>query len=148
MPAIPHLAPRFLESSSSGGISGTAIGLIVGLGIVPVIILVWVVSWLFWCYPYDRSCCCTRRKKKQQEVVEEKPGPFHKTGRSLDSLHEKTAYPMPVRPSNNYRTESGNSFGNNNTNSYGNKRLTKTDPRLSMNSTDTMQISQEPKRFV
>jgi hypothetical protein len=148
MSVSSHLVRRILESDGSGGISATAIGLIVGLGIVPVIILVWVVSWLFWCYPYDRSCCCTRRKKKQPDI-EEKPGPFHKTGRSLDSLHEKTQYPMPARPSNNYRTESGNSYTNNsNNNAYGNNRLTKTDPRLSMNSTNTMQISQEPKRFV
>jgi hypothetical protein len=138
MPALVHLVPRVFGdgSATTGGISATAIGLIVGLGIIPLIILIWVVSWLFWCYPYDRSCCCTRRKKKQPDV--EKPGPFHKTGRSLDSFHEKSAYPMPARPSAaNVRTESGNS-----------NRLTKTDPRLSINSSNTIQEMQEPKRFV
>jgi len=146
-----------LGSSSSGGISATAIGLIVGLGIIPVIILIWVVSWLFWCYPYDRSCCCTRRKKKQ--VDEEINGHRHKTGRSLDSLHEKAAYPMPgpERPSMSYRNESGNSTTSNDGNAYAgnrtysNNRLSKPDPRLSLNtvnSTNTMHYTQEPKPFV
>lgn len=144
MPAVAQLTRRLLDSGSTGGISATSIGLIVGLGIVPVIILIWVVSWLFWCYPYDRSCCCTRRKKKQVDPELTHPG--HHTGRSLDSFHEKdaAAYPMPAaaatRPSREYRTESGNSA-----------RLQKADPRLSVqtaNSNNTIHYMQEPKPFV
>jgi hypothetical protein len=139
MAAVNHLTRRLLEGGSSGGISATSIGLIVGLGIVPVIICIWVVSWLFWCYPYDRSCCCTRRKKKQADVEAVLPG--HRTGRSLDSLHEKATYPMPAgRPPVNYRTESSNSA-----------RLQKADPRLSIqtaNSQNTIHYVQEPKPFV
>ncbi|EAT87153.1 hypothetical protein SNOG_06089 [Parastagonospora nodorum SN15] len=139
MPAVAHLTRRLLEGGSSGGISATSIGLIVGLGVVPVIICVWVVSWLFWCYPYDRSCCCTRRKKKQQ--LDEEINPTgHRTGRSLDSLHEKAAYPMPAGQAPvNYRTESGNPG-----------RLQKTDPRFSVqtaNSSNTIHYVQEPKPF-
>ncbi|KAF1912732.1 hypothetical protein BDU57DRAFT_541464 [Ampelomyces quisqualis] len=139
-----------LGSSASGGISATAIGLIVGLGIVPVIILIWVVSWLFWCYPYNRSCCCTRRKKKQ--VDEEIYGHGHQTGRSVDSFHAKAAYPMPgpERASINYGSEFGNWTGSN-ADGYGNNRLAKTDARLSLNtvnSTNTMHYTQEPKPFV
>jgi hypothetical protein len=144
MAVINHLTRRVLESGSGGGVSGTAIALIICLGIIPVIVLVWVVSWLFWCYPYDRSCCCTRRKKKQPDVEK----PMHQKGRSLDSFHqrapqEKAAYPIPERPSMQYRTES-NQFNTGN-------RLTKTDPRLSqhtVDSTQDMHYTQEPKRFV
>lgn len=144
MAIVNHLAKRLLDGGSSGAISATAIGLIVGLGIIPVIILIWVVSWLFWCYPYDRSCCCTRRKKKQP--VDEEVYNGHRTGREVDSLHEKAGLPMPERPSMAYyRSESGNSNGN-----TGN-RLSKQDPRLSLNtvnSTNTMHYTQEPKPFV
>lgn len=140
MPAITHLTRRLLDSGSSGGISATSIGLIVGLGIIPVVILIWVVSWLFWCYPYDRSCCCTRRKKKQQPD-EELNQPGHRTGRSLDSFHEKAAYPIPAdRTPTTYPTEPSNSA-----------RLQKTDPRLSIqtsNSQNTIHYMQEPKPFV
>jgi hypothetical protein len=45
MAVVQHLAKRLLDGGSSGAISATSIGLIVGLGIIPVIILIWVVSW-------------------------------------------------------------------------------------------------------
>ncbi|OAL07055.1 hypothetical protein IQ06DRAFT_6774 [Phaeosphaeriaceae sp. SRC1lsM3a] len=142
MAILNHLAKRLLDGGSSGSISATAIGLIVGLGIIPVIILIWVVSWLFWCYPYDRSCCCTRRKKKLPKDEEFNHG--HRTGREVDSLHEKAGLPMPERPSMTYyRSESGNSNGSN--------RITKPDPRSSLNtvnSTNTLHYTQEPKPFV
>lgn len=148
MAVINHLAKRLLDGGSSGAISATSIGLIVGLGIIPVIILIWVVSWLFWCYPYDRSCCCTRRKKKQPADQEAYHG--HRTGREVDSLHEKAGLPMPDRPSMAYyRSESGNSNGSNGYN--GHNRLSKQDPRLSLNtvnSTNTIHYTQEPKPFV
>jgi len=144
MPAITHLVARqFTDSSPTAGISATAIGLIVGLGIVPVIILIWVVSWLFWCYPYNRSCCCTRRKKKQPdpEVTEQRDG----TIMSGETLYEKRT-DIPDRPTTTYRTESGNSNG-----VTGGTRLTKADPRLSMQTVDstyTGRATQEPKPFV
>jgi hypothetical protein len=142
MPALNHLVPRLLEGGGGGGISATAIGLIVGLGIVPVIILIWVVSWLFWCYPYDRSCCCTRRKKKQAD--EEADPQVDYTVANQNMAHEKGTYTTaPQRPFTNYRTESGNSNGGH--------RLTKTDPRMSMQtiaSNSTIQVTHEPKPFV
>jgi hypothetical protein len=141
MSVLNHLTRRVLDGGSTGAISGTAIALIVCLGILPVVILVWVVSWLFWCYPYDRSCCCTRRKKKQND--EEINNPAHRTGRSVDTLHGKAVYPVPERPSMQYRTESGRISNGN--------RITKTDPRLSLqtiDSTHTMNYTQEPKPFV
>ncbi|KAL5116182.1 hypothetical protein ACEQ8H_005959 [Pleosporales sp. CAS-2024a] len=137
MPAVALVARQSItEGSTSGTISATSIGLIVGLGIVPVIICIWVVSWLFWCYPYDRSCCCTRSKKKQADEQIVQPG--HGTGRSLDSLDEKATYPVPARrPTVENRTNSG--------------RLQKADPRISVqssNSQNSVQYVQEPKRFV
>jgi hypothetical protein len=141
MPALVHLARRFLESGTTEGISATAIGLIVGLGIVPVIILIWVVSWLFWCYPYDRSCCCTRRKKKQADVEASEQMTTNIASQTM--YHEKANYHAPERPTPNYRTESGNSNGGN--------RLTKTDPRISLQtiaSNNTIHVAHEPKPFV
>ncbi|KAF2818409.1 hypothetical protein CC86DRAFT_413918 [Ophiobolus disseminans] len=143
MPAISHLVARQFSSGSSGGISTTAIGLIVGIGIIPVFILIWVVSWLFWCYPYNRTCCCTRRKKKQPdpEMTEQNDG----TITSDETLHEKRM-DIPQRPVTTYRTETGSSYGVN-----GGVRLTKTDPRLSMQTVDssyTGRTTQEPKPFV
>lgn len=146
MPTVSHLVARqFAEGGSSGGISATAIGLIIGLGIVPVIILVWVVSWLFWCYPYNRSCCCTRRKKKEAdpEITEQR---FDGTITSDETLHEKHIA-APERPVTTYRTESGSSYG-----AYGGgNRLTKADPRLSMQTVDsnyTGRVAHEPKPYV
>jgi hypothetical protein len=143
MPALIHLVPRLAVGGSSGGISATAIGLIVGLGIVPVIILTWVVSWLFWCYPYDRSCCCTRRKKKQADP-ELDFTPAEYTVANPNTIHEKGPYTAPQRPANNFRSESANSAA------YGN-RLTKNDPRMSLNtiaSNSTIAVTHEPKPFV
>jgi hypothetical protein len=143
MPAISHLVARqFSSSVSTSGISPTSIGLIVGIGIVPVIILIWVVSWLFWCYPYNRTCCCTRRKKKQPdpEITEQADG----TILSGETLHEKRVG-VPGRPVAAFRTESGNSYV-----SHGN-RLTKTDPRMSAQTVDsglTGRVMYEPKPFV
>ncbi|KAI4948508.1 hypothetical protein J4E91_005932 [Alternaria rosae] len=76
MPAIHHLQARFLEDSNgNGGISPTAIALIVCLGIVPCIILIWAVCYLFWAYPYDRNCCCIKRKRRPepQSVLNQAP---------------------------------------------------------------------------
>jgi hypothetical protein len=143
MPALVHLVPRLDVGGNTGGILATSIGLIVGLGIVPVVILVWVVSWLFWCYPYDRSCCCTRRKKKQADP-ELDFAPAGYTVANPNTIHEKGQYTAPQRPANNFRSESGNSAPNGN-------RLTKTDPRMSMNtiaSNSTIQVTHEPKPFV
>jgi hypothetical protein len=144
MPSIVHLAPRLLEGSTTGGLSATAIGLIVGIGIIPVFILIWVVSWLFWCYPYNRSCCCTRRKKKQpeEEMADTPVTPVT----SDETLREKALYNIPSnsRSSTTYRTESGGSSNNA-------TRLTKADPRISMQTVGSgrsVQIMHEPRPFV
>lgn len=142
MPALAHLAPRFLNgSTTSGGISATSIGLIVGIGIIPVFILIWVVSWLFWGYPNDRNWCCMRRKKKQADS--ESMLQNESTVPSQETIHEKKAYNVPERPMTNHRNEFGHSANGH--------RLTKTDPRISMQtigSNSTVQVVQEPKRFV
>jgi hypothetical protein len=142
MPTLAHLVPRALEgSTTSGGISATAIGLIVGIGVVPVFVLIWVVSWLFWGYPNDRNWCCMRRKKKQADS--ESMLERESTIPSQETIYEKKVYNVPERPMTNPHNESGNLAGGN--------RLTKTDPRISMQtigSNSTVQVVQEPKRFV
>merc|ERR1711920_8859 len=62
MPAIAHLAPRLLAGSSTGGISGTAIALLICIGAIPAIALIWVCVWLLFFYSNGRNCCCMRRK--------------------------------------------------------------------------------------
>lgn len=146
MPAFAHLVARQFDSSTGGGgISATAIGLIVGVGIVPALICLYVVSWLFWCYPYNRTCCCTRRKKKQPdpEITEPHVGVIS----SGETLYEKRIAP-PQRPAGNYRSESGGMSG------PSGHRLFKPDPRLSLQTVDSGyngyagRSNQEPKPFV
>ncbi|CAN9361587.1 unnamed protein product [Alternaria alternata] len=151
MPAIAHLQARFLEDSSgSGGISGTAIALIVCLGIVPCIVLIWAVCYLFWAYPYDRNCCCIKRKRhpEPQSVLNQAP-------MSEETLYEKPGVAPPQRPfsGQQYRTDTGSSSNSG--------RLQKqqrpgsgVDPRntrMSLNSVvsaNTITYAQEPKPFV
>ncbi|KAF2024242.1 hypothetical protein EK21DRAFT_117977 [Setomelanomma holmii] len=144
MPAVAHLVHRaILEGASTGGLSAIAIGLIVGIGIVPVFILIWVVSWLFWCYPYNRTCCCTRRKKKkpEEEMADTPVTPVT----SDETLREKALYNIPSnsRPNTTYRKESGGLERGG--------RLTKADPRISLqtvSSDRTVQVMHEPKPFI
>jgi len=146
MPAISHVVARQLSlGGATGGISATAIGLIVGIGIVPALILIYVVSWLFWCYPYNRTCCCTRRKKKEvdPELTE---APYNGGISSGETVYEKRANPSQ-RPDPPSRFESGSSY-------YGppaGNRLTKNDPRFSLqtiDSTNNGRATHEPQRFV
>ena len=70
----PH--PIFDQSTSSSSpdesgtkISTKAIGLIVGLGIVPLIIVMGVVIWLLVCYGNDRLCCpCGAKRKRKADA--------------------------------------------------------------------------------
>jgi hypothetical protein len=109
MPVIAHLQARFLEDASgNGGISTTAIALIVCLGIVPCIILIWAVCYLFWAYPYDRNCCCIKRKRRPepQSVLNQAP-------MSEETLYEKPGVVPPQRPfSAQTKIESGSSSNN------------------------------------
>ncbi|KAJ4364498.1 hypothetical protein N0V83_009092 [Neocucurbitaria cava] len=152
MPAISHLQPRLLEGTSSG-ISGTAIALIVVLGLIPVIALIWVVFWLLFFYGTGtgRTCWCTRRKRRtaEPEMVEQRGT----TDTSQEMQYEKAIYDIldiPQRPyAAHTRTESGSSNVT---------RLSKTDParskfntRLSMQSVgsaSSVPVVQEPKPFV
>jgi hypothetical protein len=150
MPSLAHLVARqsISLSGGGGGITPTAIGLIVGIGIIPAIILIFVVSWLFWCYPYNRICCCTRRKKMQPdpEVTEPYNGvPYRGVVSSGENVQEKRvdAFHRPDPPS---RFESGSSYG-----SPAGNRLTKNDPRFSLQTIDSSyngRTNQEPQRFV
>ncbi|KAH8725382.1 hypothetical protein GQ44DRAFT_772056 [Phaeosphaeriaceae sp. PMI808] len=135
MPTLVHLVPRVLEAGETAGISPTAIGLIVGVGIIPVFILFYVVSWLFWCYPYDRTCCCRRRKKKVADMENGMP-------LNREAIREKAGFDIPGRPLNNDRSASGTPNGG--------SRFAKADPRFSAQTigSNNIQYAQEPKRFV
>jgi hypothetical protein len=138
MSTIVHLSARqFALDSGTGGISSTAIGLIVGVGVVPVFILVWVVSWLFWGYPNDRNFCCVRRRKKQSDAEK-----MESTLPSRGVVNEKANYNLPERQVTNQGMDRGNSRGG---------RLSKTDPRFSLQtigSNSSVQVVQQPQRFV
>jgi len=149
MPAIVHLVPRFIEDGPSNGITATGIGLIVGVGIIPAIVLMWVCCWLMICYPHDRTCWCAKsRKRKAREDLGEKGNPIA----GDNTLDEKQNYAVN-RPATNHRMESGSSNGSG--------RLSKAAPprplqpqqptRMSVQSVGsdrTMAFQQEPQRFV
>ena len=149
MPAIaylaPHLAPRFLEGSSSGGISGTAIAVLVIVGIIPVIALIWVCVWLLFFYGNGRNCCCMRRKtaRMDPEVLE---GPVS----SEKTLNEKTDYTLPQKPVSAWRSESGSSTDRPATRDS--RTIKKHHPRESLqsqwSSNSTIPVVQEPKQMV
>jgi len=146
MPAIQHLVARqsIALGGGGGGITPTAIGLIVGIGIIPALILIYVVSWLFWCYPYNRTCCCTRRKKKEADPELTEP-PYNGGISSGETVYEKHVG-APQRPEPPSRFESGSSYG-----SPAGNRLTKNDPRFSLQTIDSSyngRATQEPQRFV
>jgi hypothetical protein len=147
MPTIAHrLQPRILEDSNgNGGISNTAIALIVVLGILPALVLAWTVCYLFWAYPYDRNCCCIKRKRRAKEPE----APL-----SEETTYEKPVLAPPQRPyTGEMRTESGNSSnsGRLTKQQRPGSGVTKYDTRMSQQSvasTNTIQVSQEPQRFV
>ncbi|KAF1838966.1 hypothetical protein BDW02DRAFT_488028 [Decorospora gaudefroyi] len=150
MPALTHLQARFLEDSSgSGGITTTAIALIIVLGVLPCIVLVWAVCYLFWAYPYDRNWCCMKRKRRA-----DKPGLMDQAAMSEAVLYEKPALAPPQRPfSAQTRTESGSSSGTGRLQKAQrpNSGASRMDTRMSLasvGSANTMPISHEPKPFV
>ncbi|CAO2653543.1 Nn.00g029540.m01.CDS01 [Neocucurbitaria sp. VM-36] len=154
MPTIAHLQPRFLDGSASGGISGTAIALIVCVGIIPIIALIWVVVWLLFFYGTGRTCCCTRRKRRtvEPETLEQRGS----TDTSQEILYEKAVYDLPQRPYTAHtRTESGSSNSSGRLSKPDSNKPTtvvsKTDTRMSMHSfasASNVPNVQEPKRFV
>jgi hypothetical protein len=145
MPAIVHLAPRFLEGSSSGGISATAIAVLICVGVIPVFALIWVCVWLLFFYSNGRNCCCMRRKKASTE-----PEALASPVTSEEALNEKADFTLPQRPLATFRTESEAS-AERPRDSRG--TLKKHHPRESMqsqwssNSTIPV-VVQEPKPFV
>ena len=144
MPAIAHLAPRFLAGSTTGGISGTAIALLICIGAIPAIALIWVCVWLLFFYGNGRNCCCMRRKgaATQPEMSEGATS-------SDESLNEKADYTLPRKPAATYGAESG-PFTERPRDSRG--TLKKHHPRESMqsqwSSNSTIPVMQEPKPFV
>ncbi|KAL6160478.1 hypothetical protein ACJQWK_02224 [Exserohilum turcicum] len=147
MPAIVHLQPRLIgQSGGNGGVTGTAIALIVCVGIIPCIIIIWAVCFLFWAYPYDRNCCCMKRKRRPEPASVLKQAPL-----SQETLYEKENMGLPQRPfSAQVRSESGSSSNSG--------RLHKAprpgsgmDTRASVQSVgsvNTVQVTHEPKPFV
>lgn len=107
MPTI-YLQSLLLEDNGSESLSPTAIGLLIGVGFVPVCILAWVVGWLLFAYPSGRNICCCMRKRKRKtdpapEILQQ-----GSTDTSQETLYEKAAYTMPQQPYAAYsRTESG-----------------------------------------
>jgi hypothetical protein len=136
MPAIARLAPRLLESSGSTGISGGAIALIVCIGIIPVIVLFWVVAWLLFTYPGGRTCWCTRSKKPTPEPTL----PMLET--SQESFNEKSGTPLPQKPYATYRTDTAGSNGS--------RVLKKHQPRGSLQSvySNGNEAPMQPQPFV
>ncbi|OAL47665.1 hypothetical protein IQ07DRAFT_646575 [Pyrenochaeta sp. DS3sAY3a] len=131
---------------ASNGISATAIALIVCLGLIPAIILIWVVIWLMFFYANDRTCCCTKRKRKNKEE-EEWLGEQRSTETSAETLGEKAINTLPPQPSNTHqRTESEYVTRNGRL-----TKVSKVDTRMSMQSqasASTVQVAHEPKPFV
>lgn len=151
MPAIPNLQPRWSDGDS-GGISATAIGLIVAFGLVPCVIIIWVVIFLFFAYPNDRNWCCMKRKKHKDNIPDMQQNQTE-TDSSQETLHEKLAYGLPKRPfTAQVRTESGSSSNSGRlTKERRTSGPTRYDTRLSLQSVgsaNTVQGAQEPKRFV
>ncbi|KAL6708089.1 hypothetical protein ACN47E_003523 [Coniothyrium glycines] len=154
MPAMHHLQSRQISVGSSdaaGSISALSIGLIVGIGVVPTIIVIWVVIFLFFAYPNDRNWCCMKRKKRKDNMLDLDDDSTQIP--SQETLHENTAYDIPKRPFvGQGRTESGNS-------SYAG-RFTQDRPSMihnraetrmslqSLGSASTVHGAQEPKPFV
>jgi hypothetical protein len=151
MPAIAQLQRRILEDADGkGGISTTAIVLIVVLGILPCIVLIWAVCYLFWAYPYDRNCCCIKRKRRADKDT------IDQTAMGQEQMYQQSRMaplPQPQRPfSPQVRNESGSSIGTG--------RLQKgrpmspagkMDTRMSLasvGSANTVQVTHEPKPFV
>ncbi|KAH9880303.1 hypothetical protein IAQ61_000592 [Plenodomus lingam] len=111
MPALPlhHLAARYTTDQGAGGISATAIGLIVGVGLVPALILLWVICWLLFGYPFGRNMCCCVRKRKTDAL---QPMQMQRGSSDLSEnpFNEKAGVTMPKKPYEVWaRTESGSS---------------------------------------
>jgi hypothetical protein len=150
MPAIAHLQARFLEDASgNGGISNTAIALIVVLGILPCIVLIWAVCYLFWAYPYDRNCCCMKRKRRTNE-----PDVVDQSAMSEATLYEKPGLALPQQPfSAQVRADarSSSGIGRLQKAQRPNSGVSNMDTRLSLQSVrsaNTVQVAHEPKPFV
>lgn len=146
MPAIVHLAPRLELGNSSGGISGSAIAVLVIVGIIPVFALIWVCVWLLFGYSRDRNCCCVRRKRVTPE-----PAPVEGSMPSDATLNEKNDYTLPQRPISAWRTDSGSSTEQ----PRDSRTLKKHHPRESIQSqwsssstVPVVQEMQEPKQMV
>jgi hypothetical protein len=153
MPVIAHLQRRILEDANgNGGISTTAIALIVVLGILPCIVLIWAVCYLFWAYPYDRNCCCIKRKRRadKQDLIDQ-------AAMSQDQMYQQsgmTPLPQPQRPfSEQNKTESRGSSGTGRLQKGGRPMSPrdKAATRMSLasvGSANTVQYTHEPKPFV
>ncbi|KAF2849789.1 hypothetical protein T440DRAFT_533383 [Plenodomus tracheiphilus IPT5] len=158
MPALQfhQLQPRFTTNGGSGNISATAIGLLIGVGLIPVIILIWVVCWLLFAYPHGRNICCCVRKRKTNTHPPPQMVQRGSSDTSQETLYEEAGVTMPKRPyAVHSRTESGSSSGTG--------RLKKERERegrlewqrremrmsgVSERSGETVVVVQEPKRFV
>jgi hypothetical protein len=153
MPVIAHLQRRILEDAEgNGGISTTAIVLVVVLGILPCIVLIWAVSYLFWAYPYDRNCFCLKRKRRadKQDLIDQ-------AAMTQDEMYQQSGMaplPQPQRPfSEQNRTESGSPSGTGRLQKGGRPMSPreKAATRMSLasvGSANTVQYTHEPKPFV
>jgi hypothetical protein len=148
MPAIARLQARILEDSDgNGGISATAIALIVVLGVLPCIVLIWAVCYLFWAYPYGRNCCCMKRKRRPeaQSVLNQAP-------MSEETLYEKPGVLPPQRPfSAQNRTDTASSSNTGRLQKQQRPGSGFDAQRMSLNSVvsaNTVTYAQQPKPFV
>lgn len=143
MPAIAHLAPRFPGGSSSGGISGTAIAVIVIIGIIPVIALIWVCIWLLFFYSNGRNCCCMRRKRAAAG-----PSALESPITSAETLNEKTDYTLPQRPASAWRSDSGSSTERQDNRGTLKKHHARESLQSQWSSNSTIPVVQQPKQMV
>ncbi|KAI8941771.1 hypothetical protein NX059_002975 [Plenodomus lindquistii] len=160
MPALhlhaTHLSPRFLTDTTSGGISPTAIGLLIGVGLIPAIILIWVICWLLFGYPNDRNICCCVRKRKRTNKDQPDPAPPMVQRGSQDTLWDEAVVSLPKRPYVAWRSESGSSSLSNGGGGGGGEEGREMEKggrpgwreRVSEGSAETVVGVQEPRRFV
>lgn len=151
MPALHHLVRRL--DLAEGGLTGTAWAILICVSIIPALILLGSTFYLLFLYPYDRNCCCRRRKTKSSQSDMVQP-PDSNPG----DLWNKSSYTIPQGPTSTSTTLPKPGMGGSTELGNGG-RLTKSrtataqvpdtrESSQSVQSSNTVQVLQEPKRFV
>lgn len=91
-----------LGNTSSGGISSTAIVLIVCVGIVPVFLIAGVVIWALFFYGADRACCCSGKHKREKKLRKNRDS----IGSASTVFDEASTGSLPKQPEQAVRSAS------------------------------------------